>query len=494
MKKIHLGLVLWLVLDFGVYFVYRTLSPRSTEESSPALTLMVDGNHLYHQLEQRDASGTLHAQRQIQAENASGWPRLRHHNVAKRPFQVVSHSTLNGSLHGNPSAGAEQGQTLILIDDWNKARNMHCPVFPWPQESIEELVIFIDRSGTMKQSQKGQANALAQSYTFLSRQRQLEITPWRILSFSDDTLDHGLWTLNGPIPMAAFSSSHGHTRLLENLETFFLRQTKPCTVVVLSDGKIDTRHGESLERSFAKWKGAGHRIHLLSPSGQPLMEWQESYDKKWLSYTWPQEHIKPPLGRDSTDLTWGLTWSNVIPTICTPALLPMLVDEQGWPILYMISRDSELYLYATGIPLQREHLLTKLETLFQHRPVVRLSENTAEIDVGRASLKALKYFGADSESILPTQAGIYKVNLAQHEAMEFFHPDTGLFSLENLSSWRQSLPQDGQAPKTNIKPKDIWLFLVVVQLIWLLVCLFPKAYKLIKLKIIQVIHVPHRSK
>lgn len=461
--------------------------------------MLVDEQHLYHQLDQMVEQRAMPSLRKVHALHGENWPSLRHQALGSLPYQCLSISEWTGLAFSQPPPKSSKANVVVFIDDWLKARALACPILLQSNSQEMERVIFLDRSGTMKQGSTGEANALAQSYEFLTRQRQLETLPWRILSFSDDCVDHGLWSFGDPAPMSAFSSSRGHTRLLEALEGFISKDTHARTIIVLSDGKIDTRHEESIQRSLAKWKGQGQQLHLLSPQGKPLPDWKTLYEQKWLHDNWPDSKVNLPPGEMATDILWGLNWSGVVASQALKSCTPILVDKAGRPLLYLQSHEGGNYFFATGLPQAPQVLLDKLKSHFQARPVVRLSEKTLEIDVGTPSLEALKIL-PNAESLLPFQPGLYRIDLDQRDSFEFFHSNTGPFSVENLSSWNKAL--DKHHPPSAIAAWSpwswwnsvdgkihFWTSLVLLQLGWVLFCCFPQ---LITSKLRKVLHAPHR--
>jgi hypothetical protein len=478
MNKFHPWLVFWLAMDaLVIWFV--TQQPILEWPSSKTLTMLVDDQRLYHQIDQLDTHGQAETLRFVHDPRVKDWPRFKHLRPIDLPFKIDRLSSLQDTSVLATTSSSTFHQ-LIIIDDWTKAQNLQLPIWPQPSTNSKPMVIFLDRSGTMKKKSTAGNNPLAQSYATLTQKRKSSAEPWRLISFSDVTVDHGLWDVHGPVPMEAFESSQGQTKLMEALQSFLTQQTQACQMVILSDGQIDTRHRESIERLFTLWQGQGHQLTLLSPEGYALKEWEWAYTKLGLGKAWPTTLASTTRHRHTVDERWGFEWSGVQKSFCSQACIPTLFDQQGTPLLYLENKWPRLCFYAMGVPESEDKLVQALQKEFKLRPTVQLQQNQLSISIDSDSLAALEMHFPLQQNFLPLSPGQYELNLNAYDRIELFHPETGIFELDQLSSWNVHVESPALSPPLkNTWRSTLLPLLIGLQFCWFLLALFPNSYKIV---------------
>jgi hypothetical protein len=314
----------------------------------------------------------------------------------------------------------------------------------------------------MGEQQADQTTGLSQAYQFLEQRRAQSSETWELFSFSETLRHHGPWSPDTLPPTDMFSPTSGNTPLLEHLSTCLAQQTQAVDLIILSDGRLDTQDRRSIQQSLQRWNQKGHRLHLLSPSGQPLKAWAPVVNTGLLSDTWLPAQTPLTQGRQSRDGALSMTWSEVRASTAPQHLEPMLWDEHGDVLIYAEPMDRQEIFHIVAQPTSKPKVIEYIKTLRQRSPSVQLVGRSLSVFIPRAkgvfpeiSPKTLIPYKLDAETFSISYP-------EQLDAVSFFHSACGAFQLTGLDHWTQhthtttkkswawvwseTLPQDWRKP------------------------------------------------
>jgi hypothetical protein len=325
-----------------------------------------------------------------------------------------------------------QGHSVIFYDGVNPRLS---PKLWFSSTAQRQLVILLDRSGTMNSGDKGQPKPLVQAHQLLSQRRQQSKQAWRVYSFGDELFDHGHWNIGEAAPPQMFEPKGGKTPLLAHLHKLFNLNTEAIELIVISDGRLDTRDQNSIKSQMERWNRKGHRIHMLSPSGGGLESWKFIAASGLISDTWPFRQQHSPQARNGHDRLIPCEWENIRPTSAKPELGAILWDSEGEALVYSDSSTAEETFHVVAEPRSSSALIDWLGQRHQGTPSLHFSDNHLTIHLpaarGQAPICQWPKLGLeklDSKSFklrLPTTAS----------SLSFFHPSCGSFGVDGLKIW-----------------------------------------------------------
>jgi len=394
------------------------------------LHLQWEGDKAFQHLEVITPQG--HAVERFDLFGASSrWPRLLHTPpTALGPTQSTS-VAINENLGG-----------LFLYDDWEGRLQLSSPAMDAPDDE-RDLILLIDRSGTMKREGKDQAlNALARVYGHCLNQRALDSRRWRTFSFSSKLQEHGLWAKGSPPPAGLFGESRGTTALIEALAELGPKLERNSDIVIISDGETDTRDQDSLQRSFERLSVQGHALSLLSPDFSPVEGWAQIYASGMIGGAWPKETFAKSIETPYQHQPSGSLWGSRRRVLLDETHVVILRDPQGRALLSMEVGRTPLRFHAIGSLLSDPALLKEwLLKRFGSRPTLLLDGSQIQVDLGHDSLAPITVRGQAIEKVFPDQPGQFVLTQPEEGDLDFFHPETGPFRLEGLDQWpRESSP------------------------------------------------------
>ena len=426
--------------------------------SPPTISLLVDGDDRFEQWSWLEGQRERRWRRRLDGTSAlirrELGDNLEHHPISQ--------------LSKLPGSG------IVVYDQWEKAPSLGAPLRRM-SSSERGRVILVDRSGTMEREVKGdRLNALARVYERLREKRKLEEENWRVFSFSDGVVDHGSWPADGPPPIEAFLKSKGSTRLLDALSQLQEAMDAPMDLVIITDGRIDTRDRASIEKSFSAFRSSGHRISMLSPTLGPLQDWGAVALRLGVGQDWPSPQKVE--SRESLDPLTGWLWTNVVATRALPHLRVLLWSSDQWPLAYIDSSGESPVVHLVATPPSMEDFSLWLQREERARFALHYSDSHLELVIEERSDLPLD---SDLGALLPNPPGHYRWRATQWP-QSFHHPSIGLWTLKAMPE--PSLPEGNDEPRASswtsfASPKSPEQ---KAALIFLLVCQAGTAFTLLR--------------
>lgn len=329
-----------------------------------------------------------------------------------------------------------KNHSLIFYD----AANPKLPPKIWFNSAkLRKMVILLDRSGTMKKGDKGQPTPLTQAHLLLSKRRQESTETWRLYSFSDQLFDHGHWDIGKTAPPQMFEPMDGKTPLLAHLEELFQQNTEAVELVIISDGRLDTRDENSIKSQMEQWNRAGHRVHMLSPTGHPLESWRAIAASGLISDKWPRRQKVSSQGRSGRDRVIPCLWENVRPSSAKQELKAILWDREGEVLVYSDSSTAEEVFHVVAEPKSPSSLRKWLQQRQKWSPSLHFygDQLTIHLPSAGAQVPTCPWPSLGIESL---DSQRFRLKLpSKASSLSFFHPSCGSFVIDGLSRWQTFL-------------------------------------------------------
>jgi hypothetical protein len=328
----------------------------------------------------------------------------------------------------------------IIYDDWAKSHVLKNSLQQF-QRNNNERTILVDVSSTMNQKDKNaKINRLEQVYHALVEKKKTNSEKWKLYTFSDNLVSIGNWK-NGKNLFSHLQKGKGRTYLLKALSELKKDLNKPTHISVITDGHMTETDRSSYESTLVSLSAEGHSISILSPTLNRTDSLTEFYNRGLLSSEWEKNTVEQQKNTEKTSRLSNTVWKNVLLCKGNEYLKPFIWSKKGVPLAFIETTQLGKIVHLAGQPTDGGAELQKiLNQQFNSIIIFSANHSKLEIDIRNHRFQTLKIWKGKWVSLDSVYSGIFSFsaqefkNLAEYK---FFHPTTGFFRIENLSSLKQ---------------------------------------------------------